>query len=129
MVEEAGHRIFHKVLAVIAIAGLHWSSIMFPISISYPHHVVSLSSAGLLRIPPTCGLGLLVTVSCLLINVFSVVMIFQLLKRWKLRARWFYSGSIGTIITMFFCLFSGAIWNVFIMVAIWKGFRSRRAQF
>jgi hypothetical protein len=129
MEEEPNRKQSHKVLAICAIAGVHWSSIMLPISLSYPHHVLSLSTAGLVVIPHLGKWGLLVTGVCVLINGLSLAAIFLLLMRWNFRIRWFYSASMGTTVTMLFCLFFGALWNIFFMVAIWVAFGNRKHQF
>jgi hypothetical protein len=129
MKEEPDRKQSHEVLAICAIAGVHWSSIMLPISIPYPDHVLYFSTAGLPIVPHLGDWGFLVTGVCLLINVLSLAAIFLLLMRWNFRRRWFYSAGMGTTVTMLFCLLFGALWNIFIMIAIWVAFGNRKHQF
>lgn len=116
-------------LAILAIAGLHWSTILFPISISYPHRALDMTTGGRIAIEPLSHWGTLVTLVLLLTNILCLVAIFRLLKVWNFRARWFYIFALGTTITMFFSLLAGALWNVLIMFAMWRAFLRRTKEF
>lgn len=117
-------------LAILAIVGLHYSSVILPIALAYPHIALEISSCGLLKIPPLSDWGSVVILACIAVNLFSLIIVALLLTNTQYRQRWFYRRTLGTLITMVFAIvLADALWNIPIIIAVWLSFRRRRTEF
>ncbi|MEO0448493.1 MAG: hypothetical protein AAF191_20710 [Verrucomicrobiota bacterium] len=114
---------------MLALSGIHSSSVLIPVSLWQPSGVLYWMTGGSVRLEQGSDDRIWVPVFWIIVYVLSLVVLFLLLHRWKFRNRLFYIGALGTTITMAFCCFVGAVWNLIVMIVIWVQFGRRTSEF
>lgn len=119
----------NRLISAAAFPTFHITTIWLPISISYPHWILSWVTLGHVQMHPLSNWGWFIRAVILILNFSSFLLIFRLLTVKQHRTLLFLINCYGVYPTMVISSFFGAIWNIAYMIIMGRSLRKRHAEF